>query len=947
VTITFDNSVTGQPSYTGTPSVTLTVGGSGNADVFLLFATGDTGTTPTNAKCGGVTGTLLGSFVQSSNAKFWVYYWTGVPAGSQAITVTLPSSSVYSMAMVAASYLGVTSIATPWSTATGASAATISQNATDYTVSFFGSANAMTATSGTSRGIVQGGGGSLVWSGRAGVIDGTGSTSITNATSGGLVSGSIRLVGSTNWTGGATGTGTGTSSSDGKVSGQGGASGSATATSSANGVRTASSTATGTGTATANADGGRTLFGSAASTATATSYAEGASGGGTVGNGTGSSSADGYRTTLSSATGTGTGTSSVDGWVAGHGTTAATGIGTSTADGHVNHIDGATGSATGTSFADGHEGEAGGASGTGIGTSFADGTFGGSARGHGIGWSKADGTVTHADGRLDITEVTSAEAFDRANAFYNENYGPPTLLDIELKDVNGYPQGVVGDYISSTGTFQRNVPGPGTVVFKGDDPMAKVAMTCKYATVPITMSTDHFKWTGRVTDCTRDTVDGVTTYTAQLIDDLSWLSKILVFPTWWSPIEFQPIKEAIYIGPAVSCIKNMISEQIFRLYGLDLVYDLINNIGQPAAMFATLLADLQNGFEPPIVVLPTNMLTDTSKWTAMVARMQPIDTVIAATLKDCGLRLKVWLWEPGDPQPSDAFELTVPTVCVDVVDETNVQGLTGTMLDGLIGTAVEFADTAFGAIITALAGTDQSLNHDTDATNPYAGILSDWLGLDSKPPWIVYEDGPYSAIKESHVGAHTPLAHTVVGGGASPTWVNDLLDLLLEALLSAILAYAGVSGVADNILDGILDNIILAFQQVEDVARRIEAGRFCWPEALTQSGGTAWTADELIALEDALWTTRGQYTFQFITRDGQPYMYGKDFEIGHAISFVIDGVIYTDYCDSFVFTDDRSNFIESLITVGDNNPQQSPWAKLSRYIQSADDVIKAVTLQAV
>lgn len=546
---------------------------------------------------------------------------------------------------------------------------------------------------------------------------------------------------------------------------------------------------------------------------------------------------------------------------------------------------------------------------------------------------------------LDLTTTDPVDAFAQANAFFEENWGAPTGLDVRIHDVDGYMLSPVGDYISTTCTFNRNTPGPGTVQLKGTDPVGQIAMTCKYATVPFTIRTPNWKWTGRVKDCTDDTVDGINTYTLTLIDDLSWAAKILVFPTWWSPVEFQPITEAFYIGPAVTSIKSMFAEQITRLYYLDLVYDLINNFGQPADMLATAIAQYQNEFQPPIVVVPSNPLTDTSKWTCIEARMITCDTAIESTLKDCGLRLKIWMWEPGEPQPTTAFTLTVPTIVIDVVDETNVRGITGTMADGLIGTAVEIGDTVFGSIMEAMAGIDYSQSQNTDNTNPYAGPLSNLLGLNSKPPWTIYEYGPHTAITECHVGAHTPLAYTVMTGGSSPAWVNDLINLLLEALLSAILAYAGVAGIPDSLLDGILDNIFLAFMQVEDVARRLAAGRFAWPEALTTSGGQAWTPDAIIALEEGLWDTRGQYTFQFVVADGYPYTFGIDTDIGWAVSFVYKGVIYTDYLDTAVFLDDRNSVVKSTLTVGDNNPLESPWAKLARYIQGVDDVVKYVTLQ--
>lgn len=782
-----------------------------------------------------------------------------------------------------------------------------------------------------------------------GLADAPGAASVsfgaTFASSGNWGALGVDLVTAQNdWTGDATTTLNASASASGAVGSTGSATTPVTATATAAGTRGAQSGAATSVTVSATAAGVRGASSEAATTVFATANADGASGGSASTTATVASSADGSLIKRGGASTTTAVDSTAKGVLASSGVAATTVTATATSGGVAGRVSGASTTAVVTAVAGGVSGDIGGASLTVNVIATADGKAGGSAFTTVRVGTTADGHAHYADGHLDLTQMSDKEAFDRAEQMFVENYAAPAQLDVRLHDNSGYPLGQLGDYISTTNTFTRNKPGPGTITLKGDDPYGEVAMACKKTVVPVTIRTDHWKWTGRVTDCYDHLVDGVATYELQLIDDLAWASKIAVWPTWWSPIQFQPIKEAVYIGPGKSCILNMFSEQLLRLnYGL---WEIVNNILNPSAYFATAYQLSKEQGNVPVVVMPTNMVKDTSKWTCMVARMEPADTVIESTLKDCGLRLKIWMWEPGEPQPAPGhYTLTVPTIVIDVVDETNVQGITGTALDGLIGQAVEFADTAFGSIIGALMGVDTSGIDDTDATNPYSGILTHWLGLDSIPPWVLYEDGPYSGIKESHVGAHHPLAYTVIGGGKSPAWVNQLIDLLLEALLSAILAYAGVSGISDTLLNGIFDDIILAFQLVEDAARRKALGKFGWPEYITQTGGAAWTLNELVALEAALWDTRGQYTFQFITRDGLPYLFGKDLDIGTPTSFIRRGTIYTDYLDQAVVTDDRNNYVDLLLTIGDANPQESPYAKFSRYLESTEAAIRAFTFQ--
>lgn len=567
---------------------------------------------------------------------------------------------------------------------------------------------------------------------------------------------------------------------------------------------------------------------------------------------------------------------------------------------------------------------------------------------------------------IDLTELSGMEAFVLADQMASAQVAAPEL-DVRIHDNQGFALGQCADYISTTATFKRNKVGPGTIVLKGDDPWGPVGMTCQKTVVPTTIRTDNYKWTGRVDSCSKDTVDGITTYTMQLVDDKSWYDHILIFPTWFSPVEFQPIKNSVHIGPAVTSIKALISEQGLRLNsGL---WNIVNNIVNPAAVFADLVMKFEfaedlldgNGVEVdvPFVVVPTNPLTDTSKWTALTARMDTISACVEQALKDNGLELKAWMWEPGDEQPApDWFILTRPTIVFDVVDKTNVQHITGTALDGLIGTAVELSDTLFGEIVFAITGSNVSDQYLTDATNPYGGILSQWLGLNSKPPWVIYEDGPYSGIKESHITAHHPLAWQIVGGGKSPEWVNKGIDLILEALLGAVIAAAAaasggaaaaISAIPNTLLDGVFDDMILAFQLITNFARKRSLGKFGWPEFFTQTGGTAWTLNELVALEAAMWDSRGYFSFQMVTRDGSPYTFGDgpnaDFFLCDPVSWIDAGVIYTDYCDEAVITDDRNNY-DLTITIGDGSAQEAPVTKLMRYVSSADNAIKAITLAA-
>ncbi|WP_063039731.1 Gp37-like protein [Nocardia pseudovaccinii] len=556
---------------------------------------------------------------------------------------------------------------------------------------------------------------------------------------------------------------------------------------------------------------------------------------------------------------------------------------------------------------------------------------------------------------IDLTQVPDWAAFGVADERAHAQDTPQgaVQLIVTIHDNQARPLGEIGDYISCTYTPKKNAVSPATIVLKGDDPYVPLAKAAVYTVVPITIETANgWRWSGRVDTWADDMVNGVSTVTLQCVSDFNWFNKLMVFPAFWMPIEIQIPKEAVFIGPAITNIKELIAEQCIRQSGLlGAALEFAGNILNPAAWLGSLL-DITDPV--PIVVVPTNPLTDTSKWTAITCRMPTVLAAVEQTLKDCGLLLTADLWKPGDPQPCpEWFILTESCIVVDVKDKSNVVGLTGTALDGLIGEGVDLIDTILGEILTVLGGADIADSGSTDATNPYGdGIIAHLLGIDSKPPWVIYEDGPRSGIVESHVNGHHPLAYRMIGGGKSPGWVNKGVDLLLEFILSELLAAFGASGISSTLLDGVLDDVFLAFQQLEDLPRRLRLGRFGYPEFFAQTGSAAYTLDEFIALESALWDSRGFYAFSLTVQDGYPYDFGGeffgikcgDFGIGDPVSWIYKNVIYTDYCTEATIIDDRTHRVQIIAKIGDMSAVESPWAKLMRKYQSLWNVVKAASL---
>lgn len=539
---------------------------------------------------------------------------------------------------------------------------------------------------------------------------------------------------------------------------------------------------------------------------------------------------------------------------------------------------------------------------------------------------------------FDVTSLDPRLAFQAADALVAQDRQLDQIVHpqfaVRMYDKDYRPLGDITDYISCTATWKRNAAGTATIVLKGDDPLVEDAMLCAETVVPITITVNELRWSGRVDTCSDDMTEGVNTVTLTCISDWNWFNKILCWPSPLLPLEVQWPKRFVLVGPAISVIEGLITINAIRLQlGL---WEIVNNILDPGAWFATQLT--KTGLLTPIAVVPNDLLTDTSKWVAISARMDTVATIATQICKDNGLMLSADLWLPGEPQPTTAYTLTQPTIVVRVQDKSGVTGPTGTILDGLIKDVVEIVDGAFGEVVNSLPG--------SGVLPPGVEILPAF-GVNWTPPWPVYmTDNPRSGVKECHVVGHHPLAYTVVGGGKSPTWVNKLIDLLLELLLSEILAALGASGIASTLLDGVFDDVILAFQEFENAPRRAKLGTYGYPEFFTSTGSTAWTLEEFFALEIAMWDSRGYYASQIVTYDGVPYTFGKDFGIGDLVSWVRRGRMYTDYVDEATVLDDRSNRVQLTAKIGDLSAQESPFARIQRRIASFETAMQVALLSS-
>lgn len=545
-----------------------------------------------------------------------------------------------------------------------------------------------------------------------------------------------------------------------------------------------------------------------------------------------------------------------------------------------------------------------------------------------------------------VPEVQMAAASIVGNVAQN----PPDDVTITLYSKTYVSVGEITDWLGLTFQMARNRAASAEIVLKGNDPIADIVLNCPNTTVPITIETGTVRWSGRVLSAEDkfgkfgNSQRAVRTVVVTCISDYSWLSKILCWPNFLLPIQVQFPSEAVYFGPAVTCIATLIQEQTFRLQsGL---WELLNNAGSLdldwTSWFGTLLESDGNPVDmlmTPMVVVPVHPEKDTSPWVSFQGRMDQLDTLIEQVCKDTGTNVSVGLWLPTDPQPEGLLvPLKLPTILVYITNNLGVTGPSGSFLDGILQDTVDLLDSTTGQMLAPFL----------NPSNEYApqGInIAPVLGVNFVQPWIILTDDQRSGLLEYSLKGRTPLAHTVVGGGKSPQWIDDMLNITASWAVESITTLLGVSGISSDLFDGIIDDVILAFQQIENGTRRLQLGPYAWPEFFVQTGASAYTLDEWFALEGAMWDTRGLYTYRWTFLNGFPYTFGVDLFVGQLASFACRGKLYTDWVDSVVYTDDRTTRIGKLeVTVGDGQYVENPVAKIYRKLVNFEKAFQVWTL---
>lgn len=544
--------------------------------------------------------------------------------------------------------------------------------------------------------------------------------------------------------------------------------------------------------------------------------------------------------------------------------------------------------------------------------------------------------------------ITSAEA---AEKLAETDSIPDQIWDITVYDKLWQPYGAVGDdLIELIGADPRNGMATAQLKVKGESELTDMFMSCQTTMVGILVETAGIRIPFYVDTFDYEFADGAWVGTATLIGIYDILNYIQIWPNWWSPIQFQLFSHAIFLGPLVSCIETMISENALRLQSG--MWEFVNNAlslnPDIRAWFGTALQNngkLSQALKTPVYVVRTNPFKDTSPLIARTVRMESCGKVIADITRAYGVSVEVNLWLPGDPQPdewTEKFEsrrLTQPTYVVTVKDRSQIKGPFGNVLDSAVRTVVDLGGSFFSEaskVIQKAPGRD-------------AVFISELLGVEYVEPWAVLiapEPGEKGNVVTARMSFHTPKGWQHIIGGRSPKWLNDLLNASYSWMIDSVAILIGFTGIPSNLLEGFLNNTILAFQLIQNYDRRNAVGPY-HPgiEVFHATNSAPYNIETLFGFINAMWDSRGWVSAIVTFRNGEVYTYGRDVFKGGLVSvlFMERTRLFTDYVEQIKFRLDTEHR-DILLQVGDGKAEESPLAKHQRFITGVFESINVVLL---
>ncbi|MGH3956481.1 MAG: hypothetical protein ACRDTI_20845 [Mycobacterium sp.] len=524
---------------------------------------------------------------------------------------------------------------------------------------------------------------------------------------------------------------------------------------------------------------------------------------------------------------------------------------------------------------------------------------------------------------------------------------------VRMQDENLDQIARIGNEISCTTEEIAYDSGGSSVVIRGGDYLADFVKNVQRIETDLHLSVDPIatnpswrtRWGGKITNviAKRDS-SGIHTVELQATHQREHLKNILIAANPVFPPELQLPKMWFVPANFRTAASFTLNVQLARLFFP--VLNVLTNIANPGAW----LDESFSAFNPlywPQQVAFVNPVLDQSQTSLVAGAWTDFHSATLDQARDAGVIIRSYTFFTEDEDNphteleglvgNDLASLTRPRrncVVHSFQDLSGHEGPTGTAADGFINL---WASTADNLITNTVLRVDE--DHD-GLPDP---VFQKLFGVAPKKPFVKYLEGQHSGIIESQVSMHKGPVKTIMTGSRSPSIVNQAqtfgirfgLAQLEQCINYGMGAYQQplTSGL-DNLYQGQLDNTLLAWQRFTDPERALFTGDLAWQEHFERGGGTAYTISGVLTLRVGWYKKRAYRSFKVSVRNGAPYVYGVDMDLGHRALFEQDHIFYVEQISASRYNYDRKTPVTYSFSIGDDSRDSDPFLQGLRALQA-------------
>ena len=510
-------------------------------------------------------------------------------------------------------------------------------------------------------------------------------------------------------------------------------------------------------------------------------------------------------------------------------------------------------------------------------------------------------------------------------------------------------QHVMGSEYSAKFSWISNDTGPGQTEFPMDSPIAQWIYDYQGRldrnegrTVGITIDYCGARWSGILDKfAVERREDGDNVLVVDWVHDYEKLKWYSVVPNPFLGDAFQFPRAWLLAGPVTWVLKLTLFLNIWREHNPFLTWP---DDPMDVDNWLSMGLDMSDWHT---VVKPESFLEALASgvvWSVATSRWANFHDMAHYMLEDAELSVVCRRYLPGDDEPWPGADLRYGTLVIDFVDKSGILVGTsngGTIFDGLVRTAVEFADDFIDSTVDVIS--------DADTPGDYFDIGKRYT--DPVKPYVIFYEGDTSPIETSSWIYSPAKGVQVAVGGHSAPGVNEVISASIQAvgdILGNLVQLGSLGGTIDTLLAPLYEDTILAWQTYKSNERANNTG---WDRLFSyfqEGAGQAYTISSLMVLRAGMWATKTVVSWRVSVSDGRPYLVGDNgqghFFLDDRVGLVLeaDNEIHMDRCRRLDVSWGPDSPPEWQISIGDEriwqDPAQRALGRIERLIAGLHDL---------